>query len=260
MVAEKGREAAAAAAGGTAERVQRSLRLLWDPRPARPARGPKPGLNLDQIVDTAIRLADTEGLEALSMRRVARELGVGTMSLYRYVPGKPELLDLMLDRVSDPTESAERCRGLDWRGVVEATARTSREMYLAHPWLLQVNWTRPVLGPNSVAGLDGFLTSLAGVSLSAHEKVAVLVMIDSFVVGTARRQIMYAAEVAQTGLTDEEFWTQQSSVLEQAMRSGDYPAMAALPEDAFGMGWDEGFEWGLRRLADGLAVLVGSRG
>lgn len=248
------------AAADAAQRVQRSLELLWGPRPARPARGPKPGLTLEQIVGTAIGLADSEGLEALSMRRVARELGVGTMSLYRYVPGKAELLDLMLDTVSDPAESAQRCRGLDWRGVVEVTARTSREMYLAHPWLLQVNWTRPVLGPNSVAGLEGFIGSLAGVGLSDQEKLAVLVTIDNYVVGAARQQIMYAAEVAQSGLTDEEFWTQQSSVLDQAMCSGRYPAMAALSEDAFGMGWDGTFEFGLSRLVAGLAALVESRG
>lgn len=245
--------------GSAAERVRRSLDLLWGPRRERPARGPRPGLTLDQIVDTAIALADAEGLDALSMRRVAKELGVGTMSLYRYVPGKAELLDLMLDKVSDPAGRKEQCEGLDWRGVVEVTARGSRDMYLAHPWLLQVNWTRPVLGPNSVAGLEGFLGSFAGVGLADQEKIAVLIMIDNYVVGTARQQIMYAAEVATSELSDEEFWTQQWPVLDQAMRSGNYPAMAALSEDAFGMGWDDTFEFGLSRLLAGLAALIDSR-
>lgn len=252
-------EEARTAAGGTAERVRRSLELLWGPRPERPVRGPRPGLTLDQIVDAAIALADADGLDALSMRRVAKELGVGTMSLYRYVPGKAELLDLMLDRVSDPTWRQEQCQGLDWRGVVEVTARTSRQMYLAHPWLLRVNWTRPVLGPNSVAGLEGFVGSFAGVGLSDQEKVAVLIMIDNYVVGAARQQVMYAAEVAASELTDEEFWTRQAPVLEQAMRSGNYPAMAALSEDAFDMGWDDSFEFGLSRLVAGLATLIDSR-
>ncbi|MGH1552145.1 TetR/AcrR family transcriptional regulator [Streptomyces sp. L7] len=81
--------------------IDRTLELLWDTGP-RPSRGPKPGLSVDRIVDAAIRIADEEGLDAVSMRRVATDLGTGAMSLYRYVPGKAELLDLMLDRVRFP--------------------------------------------------------------------------------------------------------------------------------------------------------------
>ena len=80
--------------------VSRSLELLWG-LGERPSRGPKPGLTLDRIVTAAVAVADAEGLGALSMRRVATDLGVGTMSLYRYVPGKAELLDLMLDKVAE---------------------------------------------------------------------------------------------------------------------------------------------------------------
>jgi AcrR family transcriptional regulator len=76
-------------------------------------------------VASAIAVADAEGLDAVSMRRVAAELGVGTMSLYRYVPGEYELLDLMLDRVSDPGDAAQRLKGRDWRGVLETYAHGS---------------------------------------------------------------------------------------------------------------------------------------
>lgn len=81
--------------------IARTMELLWDAG-RRPSRGPKPTLTLDQIVEAGVRVADAEGLESMSMRRVATELGTGTMSLYRYVPGKAELLDLMLDRVQRP--------------------------------------------------------------------------------------------------------------------------------------------------------------
>src|SRR5688572_11023766 len=118
------------------EQVRRSIELLWG-EGARPTRGPKPSLTLDQIVQVAIAVADRDGIDGLSMRRVATQLGVGTMSLYRYVPGKAELLALMLDRVSDPAEDVERARDLDWRGVVEVAARGSYRLYLTHPWLLQ---------------------------------------------------------------------------------------------------------------------------
>lgn len=241
-----------------ADRLGRSLRLLWEP-PDRPTRGPKPALTLAQIVDTAISVADADGLDALSMRRVARELGVGAMSLYRYVPGKAELLDLMLDRVSDPREQIAAAEGKDWRGILEVVASHGRHLYLSHPWLLQVNWSRPVLGPNTVAGLEFVVASLAGLGLTDQERINLLITIDGYVVGATRGEIMYSRAVLETGLSDEEFWGRQSPVLERAMCSGQYPAMAGLSEDAFGRGWDESFEWGLQRVLDGIEALVSSR-
>src|SRR5688572_6354769 len=95
----------------------RSQELLWGGL-ERGSRGPKPGLTLEKIVDTAIRVADADGIDAVSMRRLARELGVGTMSLYRYVPGKEELLALMLDRVSADTVLRPD-DGPNWRTALE---------------------------------------------------------------------------------------------------------------------------------------------
>lgn len=241
-----------------ADQVSASLTLLWR-APERPARGPKPGLTLDQVVAAAVAVADADGLDALSMRRVARELQVGTMSLYRYVPGKAELLDLMLDRVSDPTPIIAQSRGEDWRGMLAVVARCARDRFLAHPWLLQVSWSRPVIGPNALAGFERVIAGLAGLGLSDQERVSVVLTIDGFVTGVARTQIQHTAAVEETGVSDEEFWARQSPALEQAMASGDYPAMTALSEDAFGLGWDESFEWGLQRLLDGLAALVATR-
>jgi len=241
-----------------ADRLGRSLRLLWEPREPH-TRGPKPALTLAQVVDTAISVADADGLDALSMRRVARDLGVGTMSLYRYIPGKAELLDLMLDRVSDPGDQIAAAEGKDWRGILALVARRGRTLYLRHPWLLQVNWSRPVLGPNTVAGLEFVVASLAGLGLTDRERINVLTTIDGYVVGATRGEIMYSRAVDETGLSDEEFWGRQSPVLGDAMASGEYPAMAGLSEDAFGRGWDESFEWGLQRVLDGIESLVGSR-
>jgi AcrR family transcriptional regulator len=129
-----------------ADQLRRTIDLLWGKVEQRPSRGPRPSLSLDQIVDAAIAVADAGGIEALSMRRVAAELGAGTMSLYRHVPGKPELLALMLERISDPWGMCAHARGKPWREVLELVARGGYRMYLDHPWLLQVNWTRPVLG------------------------------------------------------------------------------------------------------------------
>lgn len=235
-----------------------SLELLWRPR-ERPTRGPQPGWRLDEIVDAAIRIADTEGLDALSMRRVAAELGAGTMSLYRYIPRKAVLINLMLDRVSDPGDAAQRYAGLDWRGVLEAYARDSRALYLTHRWLLQVNWSRPLLGPNSVARLEALVSRLDGLNLADQEKIAVLTLIDSYVTGSVRAEILYERAAEETGVSDDEFWARQLPFLEQAMASGRYPAMAALAEDTFAMGWEPTFEWGLTRLLDGVETLITQR-
>jgi AcrR family transcriptional regulator len=241
------------------DRLQRSLDLLWG-GDAPPARGPRPNLTLDRIVAAATALADREGIDAVSMRRLAGELGVGAMSLYRYIPGKAELLALMLDRVSAPGEGVVRAaEGAGWRDLLTAIARDTHGMYLRHPWLVQVNWTRPVMGPNTLAGLEHFMRALAGQPLSDQERVSLLVTIDGFVTGVARQQIQHAALAEETGVNDEEFWSRQEPVLSRAMVSGAYPAMAALSEDAFGLGWEETFEFGLQRILDGVAALIGIR-
>jgi AcrR family transcriptional regulator len=241
-----------------ADEVRRSIELLWGDG-VRPARGPKPSLTLGGIVQAAIAVADRDGIDGLSMRRVAAELGVGTMSLYRYVPGKAELLALMLDKVSDPHDDLDRVTGGDWRGVVDRAARGSYDLYLAHPWLMQVNWTRPVIGPNTMAGLELFMRALDGLGLTDRERMSVVMLVDAFVVGQARQRIQYEAVVVESGVSDEDFWAQQLPFLERAMLSGRYPAMAALGEDTFDGGWAESFDFGLERILDGVAALVASR-
>jgi AcrR family transcriptional regulator len=236
-------------------RLSRSTELLWEAR-EQPLRGPKPSLTLAQIVDTAIRVADTDGIDALSMRRIARELDVGTMSLYRYIPGKAELLDLMLDRVSEPSDVLKNAGAQSWRETLELSAHDGRQLYLRHPWLLQVNWARPVFGPSTLASVEFVIAGIADLSVTDQQRIMVLMMVDAYVTGSVRHQIMYANAEEETGISDEEFWSTQYPVLERAMATGDYPAMAGLAEDSFEAGWDETFEFGLRCLLDGLERAV----
>lgn len=236
----------------------RSSELLWAPRHL-PARGPKPGLTLDQIVDAAIAVADADGFGALSMRRVARELGVGTMSLYRYVPSKVELLDLMLDKISDPSPQVEQAKGLDWRGVLEVAARGSYQLYTGHPWLLQINWARPVFGPSTLAGVELVISGLDGLGLTGQERVAAMFAVNSYVTGSAHAHVQRMSAAEETGVSDEEFWSQQYPVLVRAMESGSYPAMASLEEDAFDGDWGQSFDFGLQRLLDGLEKFINKR-
>ncbi|MFG2501760.1 TetR/AcrR family transcriptional regulator [Streptomyces sp. NPDC048441] len=236
--------------------ITRSLELLWGGG-ERPTRGPKPGLTLDRIVTEAVRLADAEGLTAVSMRRLSTELGTGTMSLYRYVPGKGELLDLMLDRVYTPAGEAEPPSG-GWRQAMEAYARETLVLYHAHPWLLQVNQARPVLGPGSVGGLERTLSGIKSMRLTDPELIGVIVMVEGYVTGVARTQVHEVEAVKKSGLTDRAFWEAQYPTLHRIMRSGRYPHLAGLSEDAFGSDFDH-FEFGLQRLLDGLDVLVAQR-
>ncbi|GHD13624.1 TetR family transcriptional regulator [Streptomyces violarus] len=238
--------------------IARTLELLWDTG-RRPSRGPKPTLTLDRIVEAAVQVADAEGLGGLSMRRVAAELGTGTMSLYRYVPGKGELLDLMLDRVQRRSDNPSDLGDGGWRAALEALGRTTLALYRRHPWLLHVNQSRPVLGPSAVDGMEKILTRIRPMGLTDPELVSAVIMIDGYVVGAARTQLYEREAERRTGLTDAEFWQAQVPVLEKAMASGRYPVMASLSEDSFGSDFDH-FEFGLQRILDGLEVLVERRG
>ncbi|MGJ0182403.1 TetR/AcrR family transcriptional regulator [Corynebacterium glyciniphilum] len=236
-----------------------SLRLLWDGLPER-EKGPRRSLTLAQVVTAAVELADDAGVDALSMRALAQKLGVGTMSLYRYVPSKTELLNLMLDSVVGPTPSREQARHQGWRTFLTTTAHEARRMYLAHPWTLQANWSRPVLGPNSLADLELFMSGVRDLPLSDREKMNLTTSLDSYIHGAVRQELLYTNSAALTGISDEEFWRHQGATLARAMESGQYPTTASVAEDAFDADWEENFTFGLELLLDGTATLIGRQG
>ena len=164
--------------------IAHSLRLLWEGLPE-PRKGPRPTLTLDRIVTAAVGVADAEGIAALSMRRLAAELGVGTMSLYRYVPGKDELLNLVFDHVSAPGDE-HPWGGGSWRETLEISAWGQRALYQAHPWLLQVNGARPVMGPSAVSALEWMMRGLVDLPFGDREKMMVVTEVDSYVTGAVR--------------------------------------------------------------------------
>ncbi|MET9862963.1 TetR/AcrR family transcriptional regulator [Streptomyces smyrnaeus] len=241
-------------------RLVRSLDLLWGRTGRhRPARGPKPGLTLAQIVAAAVDLADREGLAALSMRRVATELGVGTMSLYRYVPGKDELIALMCDQVALPPGDLEQWRGRSWRETLELITEASWELYTTHTWLLQVNQARPVLGPNSMANLDFALGALEDLPFTGQEKMTILIALDNLVMGAARSVVLYQQAAQQSGVSDEEFWRTQEPYIVRGMEEGGLSRLAALPDDAFAADPADSTRFAVRALLDGLQRLLDER-
>ena len=238
----------------------RSLALLWRTS-ERASRKGKPDLSVDLIVRAAIELADSSGLQALAMRRVAERLGVGTMSLYTYVPGKPELLDVMLDAVyGEITEATQDT----WRARLEHIARENLALYQRHPWLTQVATSRPVLGPNTIAKYDAELRAIDGIGLDDIEMDSVLTMIMGYVHGAARGAADARAAEQSSGMTDQQWWYAHVPFLERIMDGRRYPTAARVGSaagEAHQSAYDpeHAFEFGLRCVLDGIEMLVNGR-
>lgn len=231
-----------------------SLRLLWR-RGERPARGPKPALSVDDIVVTAVGIADAEGLPAVSMRRIAHALGVGTMSLYRYVPGKAELLDLMLDHVlGEAPNPPDEVVG--WRARLEYHARAAMAHYGRHPWTLGVSMARPPLGPNLMGNFESMLAAASETGLPVSEWVAVTQLVGAYVVGTAQWQIQAAEAERATGVSDEAWWEARNEFWEDYFVPEDHPAISRTYEQGGFEDPVDPFEFGLQRLLDGIEARI----
>lgn len=231
----------------------RSMELLWGVQ-GRAKRGPKPKLTLAQITRAAIAIADAEGLDALSMRRVGDSLGVTAMSLYSYVPGKAELLDLMLDTVY--AEFTETPSG-KWRERLEHVARENWALYLRHPWLLQVATARPVLGPNTIAKYDHELRAVDGIGLSDIDMDLVITAVGSYVHGAVRTAVETAQAAQQTGKTDLQWWEELAPLLEKVFDPERHPVatrVGAAAGEEYNAPGDplRTFNFGLRLLLDGI--------
>jgi AcrR family transcriptional regulator len=240
---------------------KRIMELLWGTE-ERTRRGPKPRLTVDQIIEAAMAVADAEGLAALSMRRVAERLGVTAMSLYTYVPGKAELLDLMLDRACAETAKPGDVPG-GWRARLEVVARETWASYLRHPWLLHVATNRPVPGPNLIAQYDYQLSAVEGTGLTDIEMDLVVTMVGDYVHG-AVRSALAAVELSLGDKTDDEWWAEVAPQLEKVYDAARFPLatrVGAAAGEEYGAAVDpeRAFEFGLARLLDGVAALIEQR-
>jgi AcrR family transcriptional regulator len=171
------------------------LDLLWGRR-ERGRRGPRPGLSADAIVAAAVRTADAEGLEAISMARVAAELGFTTMSLYRYVASKDELLQLMFNASALGAESLV-LEGDGWRSRLRAWAVIQREMLDRHPWITQMPMAAPPLAPNSLHFVERGLQALDGTALADADKLRIIGLLSSYTLSEARMANDAARAAAQ---------------------------------------------------------------
>jgi len=253
-----------------------AVEFLWGERAER-TRGSKPKLSLDQIADAAIAIADAEGLAAVSMQRVAADLGYTKMSLYRYLPGKTELVALMVERaLGEPPPLA----GQDWRAALAEWCRLLLAGFVRHPWTLEATVGVRPLGPHEVGWMESALTVLAGTPLTGGERLDAMVLLVGHARMLAEQTAARSPEVASdrpriaaarspevvpdrpraaVAAGSEE---QLSAVIATVIAEhGDrFPQLkSAMAEAAATGGQNQAFHFGLERILDGLETLIRSR-
>ncbi|MFI1236928.1 TetR/AcrR family transcriptional regulator [Nocardia salmonicida] len=233
----------------------RILELLWrHALPSKPgARGPKPGLTVDDVVSAGIVLADRDGIDKLTIRAVAAELGLRAMSLYTYVPSKDALIVLMVDAVAaaDTPISAD----LPVRDRMIAIAAQIRAELIKHPWLLEVSPWRQVLGPGRMRRYERQLAAIDGIGLGDLAMDRAIAVLTDFATGNARLAVAAAGAAAQ--LSDAQWWEVNGPLLARVMPADEFP-LAGRIGTAVGEHYqapadpDGAFDYGVATLVDGL--------
>jgi AcrR family transcriptional regulator len=239
---------------------RRTIDLLWGVHRRR--RGPRPSLSGEQIVAAAIQIADREGLGGLSMRRLADELGITAMSLYGYVPGKAELLDVMADRAYGEI-TLPGVPATTWRARLAALAQQHWTLLLSHPWLLQISASRPLLGPGMTALYDAELTAVDGLGLTDIDMDLIVSLLDDYVRGAARGAVEAAGAQDRTGMTDQQWWETYGPLLAEVLNQASYPVAVRVGTAAgaeYGTAHDpaRSFRFGLQRVIDGIEAFIGA--
>ncbi|MFD2767578.1 TetR/AcrR family transcriptional regulator [Micromonospora eburnea] len=244
----------------------RTLALLWgEPSDTARRKGPARSLTITQVVDAALALADEQGLTAVTIRAVAERVGVSTMSVYTYVPGKPELLDLMVDaRYARMTRTP--WAGQPWRERLTAVAEANRDLLTAHPWLTEVAaLSRPPLGPGVMAKYEHELAAFDDTGLSDVDIDAALTYLLGFVQSHCRSAHDAARATTDTAMSDADWWAANLPVLARAFDPHTYPRAVRIGSaagEAQGSAWHAERAWtfGLARTLDGLATLIDDAG
>ncbi|WP_430790434.1 TetR/AcrR family transcriptional regulator [Actinoplanes sp. G11-F43] len=243
------------------ETIDRTLALLWRRTLGTPrgTRGPRQRFSVDEVIQAGIAVADEEGLPAFSMRKVADRLGLKLMSIYTYVPGRSELIGLMIDEVTGETPLPAHDGPLRQR--LTGIARHLWDLYHRHPWLLQVEDSRPWIGPHGSDLYEWQLAGIEGAGFTDLEMDQVVTMLSDYTAGAARSSVRALRTTQESGITDAEWWAGNAPVLERLMPAGDYPISGRVGQTA-GQEYnavsdpDRVFRFGLDRVLDGLERLL----
>ncbi|GAA5095120.1 TetR/AcrR family transcriptional regulator [Microbacterium yannicii] len=227
--------------------VAASIELLWQ-EPVIGKRGPRPKFTIEGIVAAATAIADEDGLDAVTMQRVAERLGTAKMALYRYVPGRAELDAVLLDRaLGGPPASPEG----DWRSALAAWTLALHERSLEHPWSVTLAQRPHVPGPGELAWYESGLRAMGDLPLSGGEQLDVLALLAGHAQSMVRQRA--GGPHPELDLADR-----LGPVL--AARSADYPrTSAAFADAARGGGRDAALHFGIDRLLAGVAALIAER-
>jgi AcrR family transcriptional regulator len=223
-----------------------------------PQRGPKRELSVNQIVEAAIEIADKEGLTALSMSRVASSLGFTTMSLYRYIPSKDDLLLLMQDKVSDidyPLEEQEA----DWREKMRQYVKICINVFQVHPWFSDIPITSVPLTPNQLKIVDIALRTTRNLPLTNYEKMSIVLLLSGYSrwCGTIMKDMNMAIQAGKspTSISGLDYSSALKKLVTQERYPDLYPVLMSGAyteenEDENTIGDD--FDFGLERILDGI--------
>jgi AcrR family transcriptional regulator len=230
--------------------------VVWT-RPERAGKGPAPSHSRAEITDAAIALADAEGIDAVSMRKVAAKLGAGTGTLYRYVARKDDLIDLMIDAVEGEDGGPEPLSG-HWRQDLRAFARRARSIMHRHPWVAVLAAGRPTLGPNGLRLAEHALGAIEQLGLTIDEMLVSVETLQAFVRGYTLGELAEQEAIRRSGLERDQWMAAHAPYLQKVIDDGLHPLVTQVVLHAEAPHADvedeRSFELGLGRILDGLAA------
>jgi len=242
---------------GSAPGLPPSLAAAWG-LAQRPAKGPKRGLSLEQIVAAGIRVAAADGLAAVSMARVAAEVGAGTMALYRYVSAKSDLVTLMVDTALGPPPPLPES-ATTWRPALSHWAWAQLAAMRAQIWAARVPLSGPPATPNQVAWLEQGLHCLRETGLTEGRKMSVILLVSGYVRNEAIMEAQITEAVRAAGTTDQQAMLDYNQILGLVTDGQHFPELSRVVASgvlAQADPWDDEFVFGLDRILDGIGTLL----
>jgi AcrR family transcriptional regulator len=238
----------------TEPELPRYLQLLWDREPSG-RRGPKPGRTIHEIGAAGVAVADRDGLDGVSMKSVAAELGLTPMSLYRYVDSKEQLLEVMLEAAYGPPDRSIVAAGT-WRKRLTRWAWALADTLVQHPWIPVVPLTTPPLGPNMLGWTDVGAAAFDGVNLTNQQKMSSLLVVDGYVRSHVRMSLTLGFVDPESAPPDP-----YVTVLPQLLDPERFPALTAASPAIMDENTDDDFfrdemRFGLDLILDGIESLM----
>jgi AcrR family transcriptional regulator len=234
-----------------------SIEAAWGLR-ERPHKGPRRGLSLERIVEAGVRVAASDGLAAVSMSRVAADLGASTMSLYRYVNAKDGLLTLMVDAAYGPPP-AEMAPDEDWRAGLSRWAWAMRAGLRRHPWVLRIPISGLPVNPHEVGWFERGLGCLRDTGLAEAQKASVIMLLAGYVRNAATTDADIAMAIQASGMTGDEWMSSYARMLAKLTDPQRFPAISQfIAAGVFEVADDpdDEFVFGLERVLDGIDAIV----